>query len=203
MGKIKKYIFKRNSKYPINTYLEGGGLQMTTKAIFSFITGVAETEIENYNVIGSNIYCHIKSNYVLGGDTFSPVSDGNSGNWYPTFGDTRTIIKYKDLGGKCTGIIDQVFVFQSNFQEAYFPYNGFTIRDSQNFRQTDLRIGYFPNMDESYIGTSASVNLANFGVINESLCNITAPIFYATNNAGSPDADLQQYITDGGSVTYV
>lgn len=189
-----------------NTFIGGIGVQVNTPAMLAYILSpdLTALDIKNFKINGLNISCYIEKRYSMRVDTFNPVSTGNTGNWYISFGNTRTLTYFVDLDGKVSNITDQNFLFQQNCNFIFLPKVSICV-GTQVFRGANGQNIY---LNGNYTKFGSSVVGVADGYFNQFVANpnnVYVNIFTATNNAGSPDADIQAYLATqvGANIHYV
>ncbi|HNP68201.1 MAG TPA: hypothetical protein PKH16_09875 [Aequorivita sp.] len=173
---------------PHNTFIGGVGSVLTTPALLADRLGISSSNIENFQIDGSNnISCAITSNYSLPNGAFQ-----NSSVYFPY----NILTYFVDLEGKCTSMqFRRNFLFQSNLDFVFFPnLSDDGIHSDETFRGcSSLKIAYLYG-DSGFIklGPSAAANSIFWAVTYANL-DVYIKDYFATNNSGNPDGDLTQF----------
>ncbi len=151
------------------------------------------SDVQNFEIVGSNIKCLIEVDHEL---ILSAFNAGVN----PT--DAQLITYYRDTGGYCKHINPNAFRENSpgtptTLLDVSFP--GVTTIDSGVFtRDRDETIISLP------VVTSLGGTTGNDVLFANSLnLDITVPVALETIMGGSPDGDLTDAISRGATVTYI
>lgn len=116
-----------------NTIIGGIGGTINTKALLATKLGISESIIGNFEVIGSDVHCRMKSNYSVGIPGIG------------TFENSTEITSYIDLDGKFINLNVTNCFRNSTIQNVFFPnlnqLNGFDFYNCVQLTQL-----YMPNL---------------------------------------------------------
>lgn len=182
MNLVNPYVFATAPAITYNTYIGGVSGTISTASALATKLAIPVSNISNFTVVGSDIKCKITGSYVIPVSAFYLTGNG--------------ITYYKDNGGLVTSIGAQSFRFEI-MTELYFPYC--VSVGNASFQISGSPIIYIPRC------TSLGITVGNDSVFDGSphTSKVYVPTFLQTVNSGSPDGDLTNVLSNGGTARYV
>lgn len=183
MNLVNPYVFAVPVDLSINTYIGGVASTINTPALLATKLNINVSRIINFLIVGSDIKCSIVGSYVIIDSSFSATS----------------LTSYYDYDGLVNSIGAFAFRYLTKVNFLYFP-NCTSIGAYAAYGLTGPSTTiYLPRCVN--MGPSSESNMVFGAALNPS--KIYCPISLQTNNAGTPDGDIVDFIAIGGSVSYV
>jgi hypothetical protein len=183
MNLIAREIFSLKSGLIVSsTEIGGVSSVISTAQILATTLGVSVTRISNFEIVGTDIKCNVTGNYIL------PVQ---------AFYNNALITYFHDLGGAMTETGGASFYGTTKLKS--FKAKNLTKLGYQSF-DLDGKIGVLENI---YIPKCTTIGGSGYEYVFRnrtfypSLLVLDSSCF--TSNAGNPDADLTEYINNGGN----
>jgi hypothetical protein len=170
----------------VNTIVGGVASVIPDKESYAAITSLSVSEITNFKIVGSDIQMFITSNYSSTTAWFQEVLNPTRAN---------AITAFIDFDGKYISSGNEAFK-GCNAKLIYTPNNNL-ISFSEVSECDNLQIYYSPK--QTPVSTS-ELNNEVFALGTK--CEFYTNTANETINNGSPDGDILELISNGGSVTY-
>lgn len=153
--RIRKTIFGRVKAQP-NTFIGGVGMEILTASdLVSKLNGISVSNIKMFQTDGTNISCHVDSNYSIANNAFE---------------NNLNITYFVDLESKCTGVNANAFHNAANISTIKIP--GATVMNYRSFRGCSAL--YEIDMPLMSIIHSESFSYCyNLTILNDSFTNVT------------------------------
>lgn len=195
MNPIQHYLFGANKKLKQNTFIGGVASFVNTRALLAAKLGIAESNVNNFEVRGNDVGAHITGYYIAPSDFFSEMN---------------TLTYFEDNEGLITSNVSKMFQRCYNVKKAYLP--GMTLLKGTptnwTFENNDNLANQYSKWKTLYIGSVLNVGetqgfdlnvfrVGGYGFNNT--IRLYANQSLATSNMGGVEGDLAGFDSMGGN----